>query len=253
MSEMINLNDYSIVLLSAGVGQRLGPLGGKKPKCLLKINNQTLIELLINNLKKRNAKKISIIVGYKSQMLINFLKKIKKIKINFIKIRGYKKNGHSYSWFLYKNYWLKEKKPMILFHTDIHFDPIFLDNILISKKSDIIGVKCKEYHTLKKRRYFVEVNNKNKIKKINSIDKINRPQQEVIGINKFSAKTTKNIFDFMGKFFNKNNKFLQWETLIDHYIRKTNDSIFILKKQNYSHVNINTIDDYYKAKILKFN
>ena len=57
----------------------------------------------------------------------------------------------------------------------------------------------------------------------------------------------------MGKFFNKNNKFLQWETLIDHYIKKTNDSIFILKKQSYSHVNINTIDDYYKAKTLKFN
>ena len=41
--------------------------------------------------------------------------------------------------------------------------------------------------------------------------------------------------------------------LFDHYIKKTNDSIFILKKQNYSHVNINTIDDYYKAKTLKFN
>ena len=142
---------------------------------------------------------------------------------------------------------------MILFHTDMHFDPIFLDNILISKRPDIIGVKCKEYRTLKKRRYFVEVNNENKIKKINSIDKINKPQQEVIGINKFSVNTTKNIFDFMEKFFNKNNKFLQWETLIDHYIKKTNDSIFILKKQNYSHVNINTIDDYYKAKTLKFN
>ena len=51
----------------------------------------------------------------------------------------------------------------------------------------------------------------------------------------------------------KNNKFLQWEVLINHYIKKTNDSIFILKKQNYSHVNINTIDDYYKAKTLKFN
>ena len=50
---MINLNNYSVVLLSAGIGRRLGALGKKHPKCLLKINNKTLIELLLNNLKKR--------------------------------------------------------------------------------------------------------------------------------------------------------------------------------------------------------
>ena len=57
----------------------------------------------------------------------------------------------------------------------------------------------------------------------------------------------------MDKFFTNKNKNLSWEIFLNHYIKKTNDSIFILKKQNYSHVNINTIDDYYKAKTLKFN
>ena len=96
----MNLNNYSIVLLSAGVGRRLGTLGKKYPKCLLKVNNKSLIEFLIKNLRKRNAKNISMIVGYKSKMLINFLKKLKlkRIKINFINANGYKKNGHSYSW-----------------------------------------------------------------------------------------------------------------------------------------------------------
>ena len=70
MGKIINLSNYSIVLLSAGTGRRLGALGKKYPKCLLKINNKTLIELLIKNLKKRNAKNISIIVGYRSKMLI---------------------------------------------------------------------------------------------------------------------------------------------------------------------------------------
>ena len=77
MDKIINLNNYSVVLLSAGMGRRLGMLGKKYPKCLLKINNKTLIELLIKNLKKRNAKNISIMVGYKSKMLIRFLKKLK--------------------------------------------------------------------------------------------------------------------------------------------------------------------------------
>ena len=83
MDKVTNLSNYSIVLLSAGIGRRLGALGKKYPKCLLKINNKTLIELLINNLKKRKVRYISMIVGYKSKMLIKFLSKIKGIKINF--------------------------------------------------------------------------------------------------------------------------------------------------------------------------
>ena len=255
MDKIINLSNYSIVLLSAGTGRRLGVLGKKYPKCLLKINNKTLIELLIKNLKKRNAKNISIIVGYRSKMLIKFLKrlKLKGIKMNFIKIKGYKKNGHSYSWFLYKDHWIKEKKPLILLHTDIFFDPIYLDNILKSKKSNIIGVKCKKNHIFKKKSLVVEVNKKNQIRKINHLSKIAKPQGEIIGVNKFSVRTTKNIFNFMDNFFKNKGKFLSWENLIDHYIKKTNDSIFILKNQDYPWININTVEDYFEAKTLKIN
>jgi len=255
MDKIINLNNYSVVLLSAGMGRRLGMLGKKYPKCLLKINNKTLIELLIENLKKRNAKNISIMVGYKSKMLIRFLKKLKLkgIKINFIKIRRYKKNGHSYSWFLYKNYWIKEMKPLILLHTDIFFDPIYLDNILKSKKSNIIGVKSKKNHIFKKKSLVVEVDKKNQIKKINHVSKIAKPQGEILGVNKFSVRTTKNIFNFMDNFYKNKRKFLSWENLIDYYIKKTNDSIFILKNQNYPWININTVEDYLEAKTLKIN
>ena len=252
MNKTINLNNYSIVLLSAGIGRRLGIEGGKKPKCLLKINNKTLIELLIMNLKKRNAKNISMIVGYKSKILMKFLRKIAGIKINFIKINRYKKNGHSYSWYSYKNQWFKERKPMMLFHTDIHFDPIYLDNILKSKKSNIIGVKCKENHTFKKDSMVVKINKENKIIKINRINKINKPDGETIGINKFSKKTTEKIFNFMDNFFTSKNKKLSWEIFLGHYIEKTNKSFYMLKYQNYSWININTVDDYLIARELKF-
>lgn len=248
---MIDLSKFSIVLLSAGIGKRFGPTGEKKPKCLLQINNKTLIELLIDNLKKRNAKKVSIIVGFKSKMLIKFLKNIKGIKINFIKINGYKKNGHSYSWFLYRSHWLKEKKPMMLFHTDIYFDPTYIDNILRSKKPNIIGVKSFRNHHFKKNSLVVKTNKENKIKSINFYNKIKRPQGEVIGINKFTKTTTENIFNFMRDFFNKKNKSLSWEALINIYIQKTKDSLFILKNQNYYWKNINTVDDYLTAKSIK--
>ena len=250
---MINLNNYSVVLLSAGMGRRLGTLGKKYPKCLLKINNKTLIELLLDNLKKRNAKRISMVVGYRSQMLIKFLKKVKGIKINFIKIREYKKNGHSYSWFKYRNQWFKEKKPLLLIHTDIHFDPIYLDNIMKSKKNNIIGLKHKTNHKFKRNSLVVKIDKKNKIKQINRANKINKPQGEIIGINKFSKETTGKIFKFMEKFFAVGNKTLPWEIFLNHYIQQTKESFFILKNQRYSWININTFGDYLKAKVLKFD
>lgn len=253
MDKMINLSDYSIVLLSAGAGRRLGALGKKSPKCLLKINNKTLIELLLSYLKRRKAKNISMIVGYKSQMLIKFLRKVRGIKINFIKIEGYKKNGHSYSWFMYKNQWFKEKKPMVLLHTDIHFNPVYLDNILKSKKPNVIGVKCKKNHMFKKRSIAVEINKKNKIKKINYIDNISKPQGEIIGINKLSIKTTKNIFYFMNKYFYRKKKYLPWEIFLNYYIKKTKEPFYVLRNQNYSWININTTQDYLEAKTLKLN
>ena len=97
------------------------------------------------------------------------------------------------------------------------------------------------------------MNKKNKVKKINHLAKITKPQGEVIGVNKFSVKTTKNIFDFMDNFLKNKRKSLSWENLINHYIKKTNDSIFILKNQNYSWININTVEDYLEAKTLKIN
>ena len=41
MNKIINLNNYSIVLLSAGIGRRLGEQGKKHPKCFKKMRVST--------------------------------------------------------------------------------------------------------------------------------------------------------------------------------------------------------------------
>ena len=111
---MIDLKNYSILLLSAGIGKRLGKIGLKSPKCLLDIKNKKLIEHLIEILQKRNVKEISIVVGYKSQMIINAVKNYKKIKFNFIKIKDFRKNGHAKSWHSFKKIWNKKTSYFII-------------------------------------------------------------------------------------------------------------------------------------------
>ena len=59
---------------------------------------------ILSDLLERNAKEINIILGYKSNMIIKYLKKFKGIKFNFIKIKDFKKNGHGCSWHAFKNF-----------------------------------------------------------------------------------------------------------------------------------------------------
>ena len=80
---MIDLSNTDVVLLSAGIGKRLGKIGKIKPKSLIKIGNKTLIFRLIDILKKRKVKKINILVGYKSTLIKKELKKIDNIKFNY--------------------------------------------------------------------------------------------------------------------------------------------------------------------------
>ena len=248
---MTNLKNYSILLLSAGIGRRLGKLGINTPKCLLKIKEKRIIEYLIEHLQKRKVKEISIVVGYKSKMIIDALKRFKKIKFNFIKINNYKKNGHAVSWHSYKNMWEKKKNPILLFHTDIFFDPAYIDNIVKSKKDNIIGIHSnnKDY---KKKSVLVYTDDYSLITKIGFREKKIKAKGEVLGINKISKKTSKNLFSFMDKFLTKKNKKLNWEFMLNEYIKinRNNESFFSLSSQNFFWTNLNFKKDFLRVNHL---
>ena len=74
---------------------------------------------------------------------------------------------------------------------------------------------------------------------------------EVIGINKISKHTSKQLFKFMDKFLVRKNKRLSWEIVLDNYINKTCDSLFVLKNQNYAWTNINYYKDF--KRVLRSN
>ena len=137
---MIDINDYSVVLLCAGIGSRLGKFTKGRPKSLLKINGTSLLIRIISILRKKKIKELSLILGFKSDLIIKELKNLNDIKFNFIKIKDYRHNGHACSWHAFKNHWSITKKPIILMHADIYFDEKYLNNILKSKKKNIIGI-----------------------------------------------------------------------------------------------------------------
>ena len=74
------MNFKTAIILCGGRGTRLGQLGKKIPKSLVKINGHPIIWYIINALKKNSFNHFILPIGYKGKMIINYLKKNKNFK-----------------------------------------------------------------------------------------------------------------------------------------------------------------------------
>lgn len=72
------------VILAAGKGVRMLPLTSDKPKVLIEINGKPFLWYVLENLKKAGITEYGVVVGYKQEKAIEFLKqyKIKATLIN---------------------------------------------------------------------------------------------------------------------------------------------------------------------------
>ena len=61
------------IIMAAGIGKRLHALNIKKPKCLISIGSTTLIRRSVNLLVSKGISDITVIVGYKPDLIRNEL------------------------------------------------------------------------------------------------------------------------------------------------------------------------------------
>lgn len=68
-------DNFIVVILCGGEGQRLRPLTEKIPKPLIKIKEKSIIEYIINHFHKYNFNNLFIATGYRHLQLKNFIEK----------------------------------------------------------------------------------------------------------------------------------------------------------------------------------
>ena len=73
-----------VIILAAGYATRLKPLSNRIPKPLLDVNGKTLIFRIISNFKISGFSRFCILVGYKKELIIEEISKIKEIKVKFV-------------------------------------------------------------------------------------------------------------------------------------------------------------------------
>ncbi|WP_276929650.1 aminotransferase class I/II-fold pyridoxal phosphate-dependent enzyme [Herbinix luporum] len=117
------------LILAAGMGKRLKELTRDSAKCMVKVNQKTLIERMLYQLDRLKLREIVIVVGYKADRLISYINSLDiQTPITFVTNDIYYKTNNIYSLYLARDYLLKDDT--LLLESDLIFSDTLLKKIL---------------------------------------------------------------------------------------------------------------------------
>lgn len=182
-----------VIILAAGVGSRLKYLTKNKPKCLVKINNKSLLDHQLDILKKQNINNIIIVGGHFSQ-------KLNRLNTILVKNARYKETNMLYSLFVAEEYLSED---VIISYGDIVYSNVVLKKLLKSKAdiSVVIDKDWREYWSARNENPLDDAETL-KLDKMGNIMEIGmKPtnldniQGQYIGLMKFSCKGIQQLKD----------------------------------------------------------
>jgi L-glutamine-phosphate cytidylyltransferase len=118
------------VILAAGQGTRIRLVHGQHPKCLIQVDEKTILDHQLEALAMAGIYDVGIVVGYEQEQIIDHVKsraRIYKQQIHFIENPSFAATNNIYSLWLAVDwlYWLRRDSFMVL-NADVIFDPEIL-------------------------------------------------------------------------------------------------------------------------------
>jgi choline kinase len=116
------------LLLAAGTGSRLAPLTDNTPKCLVAVNEISILERLLCSLQEHNFNRLVVVLGHQADCIRDYLGTRKAgMDITYITSPLYKTTNNIYSLWLARN---AIKEPFLLIESDLVFDTDMLTDML---------------------------------------------------------------------------------------------------------------------------
>ncbi len=127
------------IILASGIAKRLQPLTDNIPKCLVKINGITILDLQLSMLKQAGIDRIVITSGPFENALDAFLNPYRKeLSITTIKNELYDKTNYIYSIYRAKD---ELQDDIILLHGDLIFAQQVLDKLIHNEEQSCAIVR----------------------------------------------------------------------------------------------------------------
>lgn len=130
-----------VVILNSGIGKRLRPFTNANPKCLAKLNEETILEHQLSNLLHYGLKDTIMTTGLFENKIRNEVKnKFRAMKAVYVKSDKPESTNYIYSIWLLKN---MINDDVILMHGDMVFEKELLGKLLDSKHENCVLVNNK--------------------------------------------------------------------------------------------------------------
>jgi len=114
------MSNLKVIILAAGMGSRLRPLTNDKPKCMIKLLDETLIQRQIKIFHSCNINDITIVTGYKSEV-------IDIPHVNYVKNENYEITNTNESLFCALE---PSSEPVLVTYSDVVFEEKFVRQML---------------------------------------------------------------------------------------------------------------------------
>lgn len=116
------------VILAAGQGTRIRSVHGEHPKCLIEVDNTTILDHQLDSLSLAGIREVAIVVGYEKEQIINHVTNRRADnlqRIHFIENPAFAISNNIYSLWLALE-WLRGDSFIVL-NADVIFDAEILD------------------------------------------------------------------------------------------------------------------------------
>lgn len=218
------------MILAAGTGSRLRPLTDEVPKCMVKVNGIPMIERAIDALVKAGIKKLIIGLGYKSEVLKDFIKKtfdekrLNGMTIEFAENPDYEKTNNIYSLYLLKDFFKQDDT--LLLESDLVYKEEVIKSLVDSKEKNLALVShWKDWMDGTVTLLDKDKGITNFIVKKNQKEEEKNLYYKTVNIYKFSKEFTNNYYlPFLETFMNVFGKNSYYETCLK-FIAETDSSL----------------------------
>lgn len=228
------------IILNAGESRRLRPLTDDMPKCLLKLNNTTILEHQLNSLKELGILEIVLVVGYHSEMIIQ---KVEESWFDstptFVYNPIYHKTNTVYSLWLARN---EMNKDFIFLNGDVVFHPEVPRRLIDCKHDACLAIDRK---IVKEEEVKVQILN-GKIRRIGKEIEPSKAHGEFVGMAKFSRELAEPFKRSLDQVVEEGEVQAFFEVAVDRLLNDYN--VYGVDVSDLPCVEVDTYDDFNRAR-----
>ncbi|GIM45665.1 nucleotidyltransferase [Collibacillus ludicampi] len=225
------------VILCAGRGTRLGSLTADRPKCLLEIGGQTLLEKAIRQFYNNGVQRFVLVVGYQWEKI---REKITNLSGEFVLVQNqnYRTTNTLVSLWHAKEYM---SKGFWLLNGDVMFDEEILSRFDFGgSKIGVVPGRCEEEEVK------VIINNEGVVVQLSKIASPDKALGEFIGLAYFDEKFSRKLIECLEWWMKRENVNSQYfEAAVECAMKEI--PLHIADLSGLSCIEIDTIEDYRRA------